>query len=313
VVLNDEIGRGSTILELLARLSEYHVASVRIACTHSLFTDGAVVPESSIRPSARRPDAFVRATKGQVRSRPTPRTSSPACSAAQFVAASINAVPVRMEKPQMKTSWERRESSPSRFGATDSRNQEERELAVPPEREFAVRVRRRRLQQRWTIDELAERSGVSRAAISKIERGECSTRLGNVVRIAQAFGVQPGQLLDSAVQPIRVRYQGLAARPESPATTVSTTVMTEIDTGLELVRYELPSYGRPAALVRREPGARQIVLLLAGEVLVGSGADQVELTGGDIATVSAAQEHPLHNIGGGQAELLLIVSRTHIR
>lgn len=42
VVLDDEIARGSTILELLDRLAEHEVASVRVACTHGLFADGAL-------------------------------------------------------------------------------------------------------------------------------------------------------------------------------------------------------------------------------------------------------------------------------
>jgi ribose-phosphate pyrophosphokinase len=42
VVLDDEIARGTTILELLDRLVEHEVASVRVACTHGLFTDGAL-------------------------------------------------------------------------------------------------------------------------------------------------------------------------------------------------------------------------------------------------------------------------------
>ena len=42
IVLDDEIARGSTVLELLTRLREHHVPSVRIACTHGLFCDGAL-------------------------------------------------------------------------------------------------------------------------------------------------------------------------------------------------------------------------------------------------------------------------------
>jgi ribose-phosphate pyrophosphokinase len=42
IVLDDEIARGSTIVELLDRLAEHEVASVRVACTHGLFTDGAL-------------------------------------------------------------------------------------------------------------------------------------------------------------------------------------------------------------------------------------------------------------------------------
>lgn len=42
VVLDDEIARGSTIIELLDRLADHDVASVRVACTHGLFTDGGL-------------------------------------------------------------------------------------------------------------------------------------------------------------------------------------------------------------------------------------------------------------------------------
>ena len=42
IVLDDEIARGTTILELFDRLREQDVRSVRVACTHGLFSDGAL-------------------------------------------------------------------------------------------------------------------------------------------------------------------------------------------------------------------------------------------------------------------------------
>jgi ribose-phosphate pyrophosphokinase len=42
IVLDDEIARGTTIMELLQRLTERNARSVRIACTHGLFSDGAL-------------------------------------------------------------------------------------------------------------------------------------------------------------------------------------------------------------------------------------------------------------------------------
>lgn len=42
IVLDDEIARGSTVLELLAKLGERGVRSVRVACTHGLFAAGAL-------------------------------------------------------------------------------------------------------------------------------------------------------------------------------------------------------------------------------------------------------------------------------
>jgi ribose-phosphate pyrophosphokinase len=42
IVLDDEIARGTTIMELLAVLRTHGARTVRIACTHGLFSDGAL-------------------------------------------------------------------------------------------------------------------------------------------------------------------------------------------------------------------------------------------------------------------------------
>lgn len=42
IVLDDEIAKGSTVLELLQRLRELGARSIRVACTHGLFSAGAL-------------------------------------------------------------------------------------------------------------------------------------------------------------------------------------------------------------------------------------------------------------------------------
>lgn len=42
IVLDDEIARGSTVIELLERLRELKARSIRVACTHGLFASGAL-------------------------------------------------------------------------------------------------------------------------------------------------------------------------------------------------------------------------------------------------------------------------------
>ena len=42
IILDDEIAKGSTVIELLERLREQGVRSIRIACTHGLFSSGAL-------------------------------------------------------------------------------------------------------------------------------------------------------------------------------------------------------------------------------------------------------------------------------
>jgi ribose-phosphate pyrophosphokinase len=42
IILDDEIARGSTVVELIRHLRNHKVRSIRVACTHGLFADGAV-------------------------------------------------------------------------------------------------------------------------------------------------------------------------------------------------------------------------------------------------------------------------------
>ncbi|MBM7078955.1 MULTISPECIES: ribose-phosphate diphosphokinase [Micromonospora] len=42
IVLDDEIAKGSTVVELIGHLHQRNVRSIRLACTHGLFSDGAL-------------------------------------------------------------------------------------------------------------------------------------------------------------------------------------------------------------------------------------------------------------------------------
>ena len=42
IVLDDEVAKGSTVFELISKLREQKVASIRVACTHGLFTGDAL-------------------------------------------------------------------------------------------------------------------------------------------------------------------------------------------------------------------------------------------------------------------------------
>ena len=58
-----------------------------------------------------------------------------------------------------------------------------------------VELGRRRADHGWTYDELAERSGVSRRTLIAMETGTTHGRVESWFRIAQAFGIELGELL----------------------------------------------------------------------------------------------------------------------
>lgn len=66
--------------------------------------------------------------------------------------------------------------------------------------QIAARLRAEREGRGWSLEELARRSAVSRAMISKVERGESSPTATLLGRLSAAFGLTLSQLLARAEQ-----------------------------------------------------------------------------------------------------------------
>jgi transcriptional regulator with XRE-family HTH domain len=68
------------------------------------------------------------------------------------------------------------------------------ETPVPPKFDFSV-IRRLREQHEMTLSALSERSKVSIAVISKLERNQTTAELDTLFRLARAFGLSATDLL----------------------------------------------------------------------------------------------------------------------
>ena len=60
---------------------------------------------------------------------------------------------------------------------------------------MAMNFRRKRHEQHMTQEELAERAGLSARYVGAIERGDVSASVTVLGQIAEALGVEPGDLL----------------------------------------------------------------------------------------------------------------------
>lgn len=67
--------------------------------------------------------------------------------------------------------------------------------ARDPRAEFGRRVRRRRSDLGWTLEDLAEQADMHWTYIGSIERGERNLSLINIVRLARALGLGPEDLV----------------------------------------------------------------------------------------------------------------------
>lgn len=68
-------------------------------------------------------------------------------------------------------------------------------------------LRQLRKRENWTQDEVSNRSGVSRAVISKLERNQSSAELDTLYRVARVFGLSATELLAMAESPLAHRVE----------------------------------------------------------------------------------------------------------
>jgi transcriptional regulator with XRE-family HTH domain len=177
----------------------------------------------------------------------------------------------------------------------------------------AVRAQRRR--RGWSLDELAARSGVSRAMISKIERKASTPTAVLLARLADALGVSlnalmfdPDTTANHASTTSTVNDQALWRDPASGYT--RRMVSAARGTGdVEIVAIELPAGAR----VRFEASASHRidgrVLLLQGRLQITLAAEVLTLEPGDCARVALHAAHELHNPGNDDARYLVVTRR----
>jgi transcriptional regulator with XRE-family HTH domain len=58
-----------------------------------------------------------------------------------------------------------------------------------------TRLREKRLEQFWSLNDLAKLSGVSKATIVQIEAGRVDPQPRTIRKLAEALGVKPEELL----------------------------------------------------------------------------------------------------------------------
>ena len=171
-------------------------------------------------------------------------------------------------------------------------------MTTDPGPALAARIRSERSSRDWSMDELAKRSGVSRAMISKIERQECSPTAMVLGRLSGAFGISISSLLAGAEAEgkrlMRFGEQQVWTDPETHYLRRSVSPVT--GTPLQLVEVELPPRAKltfPATAYAR---LHQQIWILSGRLLFSEGPVVHDMRRGDClqlgSPIECAYENP---------------------
>ncbi|GAB6850851.1 helix-turn-helix domain-containing protein [Paraburkholderia kururiensis] len=148
---------------------------------------------------------------------------------------------------------------------------------------IGARIRIERESRGWSLTDLAERSGVSRAMIHKIERAESSPTAMLLGRLSGAFSLSMSTLMARAEMPegrlLRKKDQPVWTDPQSGYRRRH--VSPRSDMPLDLVHIELP----PGAAIPMPASAyafqRQLIWVLQGTLVFVEGKMRHELEEGD--------------------------------
>ena len=173
------------------------------------------------------------------------------------------------------------------------------------------RVRDLRRKKGWTLEEMSAACGVSRSMLSEIERSRANPTLAVAFRIAQAFGMSLGQLVEAPnatprVDVIRADDRTYHFRSDRNCR-IRTLSPLHLEKSVEY--YEIVF--KPGGALRSAPhfeGARELLTVQRGTIRVRSADDQADLSPGDSAHYPADVAHSIENTGDGEAAIFLVVT-----
>ena len=181
-------------------------------------------------------------------------------------------------------------------------------------RQIANRLRVERDARGWSLAELAERSGVSRATISNIERADTSPTAVVLVRLASAFDLTLAGLLLRAEEGGELdRVSRAAEQPvwRDPDTGyLRRQILARPDHPLEMVQVELPAGQSVTLPASSYAHIRQAVWLQSGALAIVEDGQRHVLAPGDCLAFGPPSEVTFANDGALPCTYLVVLARS---
>ena len=175
---------------------------------------------------------------------------------------------------------------------------------------IAARIRGERTARRWSLDDLAARARVSKAMISKIERGEASPTAALLGRLSGAFGITLSAFFADTAHP-----RGPARRAGQPVWRDPATgyirrqVAASPTIPVEMTEVELPAGAAVSFPAASYSFMSQIIWGLTGRLTFVEGEVTHDLGPGDSLELGPPADCTFRNDGASACRYLVVVLR----
>lgn len=159
---------------------------------------------------------------------------------------------------------------------------------------------------------MGEKTGLSRPFLSRLERGQVSTSIANLMTITGVLGIELGTLFQGA-PPAADRGYVVARAAGRRATAIEATgyryarlVTSWAAPRLDAFILTFPRRNRADVLTAHE--GEELVFVLQGRIVFQLGRERIPLRAGDAVYFRADLPHMGHNVGDVDARVLMVAS-----
>jgi transcriptional regulator with XRE-family HTH domain len=173
------------------------------------------------------------------------------------------------------------------------------------------RVRELRRGRGLTLEELAELSGVSRAMISKLERGEKNPTLVVAAKLAEGLGVTLSRLAGTGERREIVvvpRERRMIMRDPETGFERQLLSPTFVGRGVEFIRNLIPEGSTSGEFPPHRRGVEEHIVVERGSLRAVLGGEEYLLREGDALYFEADVTHRFDNAGEGECSYYLVIS-----
>jgi transcriptional regulator with XRE-family HTH domain len=176
---------------------------------------------------------------------------------------------------------------------------------------IAARLRLERDSRGWSLADLAERSGVSKATISKIERDEVSPTAVVLVRLAGAFDLTLAGLLLRAEGQRRLTRASEQPLWRDPRTGyLRKQVFSRPDHPLEIIEVDLPARQQVELPASSYAHIRQAVWVRSGHLVISEAGERHLLGPGDCLGFGPPSEVIFANETSAPCAYVVVLARS---
>lgn len=183
-------------------------------------------------------------------------------------------------------------------------------------KDIALRIKQSRKQLLLSLEKLSDLSGVSRATISKIERGESLPSTTVLAKLSKALGLSMTELVaqqqEDDIVLLKADQQPLILDPKSNYMRRCLSPILP-GRGIDWSISELQPKGKTPVFHPHRQGTEEYLYILEGTLKIEIGAHHYVMNAGDSIFYKAAASHAFENLTDEVARYMVIIDSTKWR